>query len=83
VLWTGEGEVGQLYLDRAVLCCRDAVVLFRQKLLHNKFEQNWVKHEGSGKKEDIESWINKNLWIVGSNGLNGFVTEDIQDCLPM
>lgn len=39
---------------------KDAVILFRPKHLHNKFEPKSVKYEGSGKKEDIESWINKN-----------------------
>ena len=39
---------------------KDAVILFRPKHLHNKFEPNLVKCEGSVKKEDIESWINKN-----------------------
>jgi len=42
------------------LCFRDAIVLFRPKHLHNKFEPNSVKYEGASKKEDIESWINKN-----------------------
>ena len=39
---------------------KDAVILFRPKHLHNKFEPNSVKYEGSVKKEDIESWIIKN-----------------------
>jgi protein disulfide isomerase family A protein 3 len=51
----------KLYINRGpVLYFRDAVVLFRPKHLHNKFEPNAVEYEGPGKKEDIESWINKN-----------------------
>lgn len=38
----------------------DAIVLYRPKHLHNKFEPNSVTYEGASKKEDIESWINKN-----------------------
>jgi len=40
---------------------KDAIILFRPKHLQNKFEPNSVEYEeGSIKKEDIESWINKN-----------------------
>jgi protein disulfide isomerase family A protein 3 len=54
--------VTKLHLNRGhVLYFRDAIILFRPKHLQNKFEPNSVKYEeGSAKKEDIESWINKN-----------------------
>ncbi|KAJ9595872.1 hypothetical protein L9F63_012931, partial [Diploptera punctata] len=38
----------------------DAIVLYRPKHLHNKFEPNSVKYEGASKKEDIDTFINKN-----------------------
>ena len=56
---------------------KDAVILFQPKHLHKKFEPNSVKYEGSVKKEDIESWINKNypgLVITGRETMPMTVT---------
>jgi hypothetical protein len=54
--------VTKLHLNGGpVLYFRDAIILFRPKHLQNKFEPSSVKfEEDSVKKEDIESWINKN-----------------------
>lgn len=50
---------------------KDGIVLFRAKHLHNKFEDNSVKYEGSANKADIDSWITKNY-----HGLVGHRTRD-------
>lgn len=39
---------------------KDAIVLYRPKHLHNKFEPDSVKYEGGSKKEEIDTFINKN-----------------------
>ncbi|XP_063241514.1 protein disulfide-isomerase A3 [Bacillus rossius redtenbacheri] len=49
----------------------DAVVLYRPKHLHNKFEPNSVKYEGEPSKSEIEKFIQKN-----SNGLVGHRSRD-------
>ncbi|PNF35559.1 Protein disulfide-isomerase A3 [Cryptotermes secundus] len=56
----------------------DAIVLFRPKHLLNKFEPNSVTYEGASKKEDVESWINKNY-----HGLVGHRHRDnVNDFTP-
>ncbi|XP_047117326.1 protein disulfide-isomerase A3 [Schistocerca piceifrons] len=37
----------------------DGIVLYRPKHLHNKFEPDTVTYDGEAKKENIESWINR------------------------
>ncbi|PSN47365.1 Protein disulfide-isomerase A3 [Blattella germanica] len=57
---------------------KDAVVLYRPKHLHNKFEDNSVKYEGANKKEEMESWVNKNY-----HGLVGHRQRDnVNDFKP-
>nr|CAG4643858.1 EOG090X0438 [Lepidurus arcticus] len=49
----------------------DAIILYRPKHLHNKFEPSTAKYSGAANKEDINSWIEKSF-----HGLCGHRTTD-------
>ena len=40
------------------------IVLFRPKHLHNKFEPNFVVYDGAVTKEAINTWVEKNLYVL-------------------
>ncbi|XP_018008830.1 protein disulfide-isomerase A3 [Hyalella azteca] len=50
---------------------KDAIILFRPKVMSNKFEPDFVKYEGSEDKTEIKKFINENY-----HGLVGLRTTD-------